>query len=337
MIRKIILCLKFAINMKQIKSKIISIMIGITISLILSEMIARVYFFGGSAFSYSKTNSFGILDNSGLIKYSDTEGLVYELIPNIETKYKLVDFNTNNEGFRDKDHELTSNTYKIAVLGDSFTMGTGVSEEEVYVSQAENLMSESHQVLRYELFNFGVSGYALTDYKIILERNVLKYNPDLVVIGFCASNDYYRVGTDFSMKEFTIKPKKNVFWDSYLKKLLQIKLNPKEFVPVSYEPEHIEYMDKQFQDFQNIFANNNVKGLIFYLDLVYDPVRISQIKLLAEKNDLLFLDVSEFFQDKNLFKYILNELDPHPNGKANEIFAKKLSNFILENKNVLFN
>lgn len=322
--------------MKQLKLKIISVTIGLLLSLVLGEMIARVYFFGSAAFSYSRTNSFGILVNSNLIKYSDTEGLVYDLIPNLDTKYKLVDFHTNAEGFRDRNHETTSHTKKIAVLGDSFTMGTGVSEQEMYVSSTEDLLNENEQKDKFEVFNFGVSGYSLTEYKIILEQNVLKYNPDLVVIGFCASNDHYRVGTDFSMDDFKIVPKKNVFWDSYLKKMLSIKLNSKEVAPISYSPEHMEYMDNQFQDFHSIFEKNNAKGLIFYLDLVYDPIRMSQIQTLAEKNNLLFVEASSFFKDKNLFKYILNELDTHPNGKANQIFADILSNFILANRNEIF-
>ncbi|MBC8757576.1 SGNH/GDSL hydrolase family protein [Kordia sp. YSTF-M3] len=323
--------------MKQLKFKIISIGIGLLLSAFLGEMIARVYFFGGAAFSYSRTNSFGILDNAGLLKYSDSDDLVYELLPNLDTKYKLADFHTNAEGFRDRNHEVASNAKKIAILGDSFTMGTGVYEEDMYVAQTENLLNEEDQNTNYEVFNFGVSGYALTNYKTILERNALKYNPDLVVIGFCASNDHYRIGIDFSMDDFIIKPKKNVFWDSYLKKLLKIKLSPKTPEPVSYETEHVQYIDKQFQGFQDIFTKNNSKGLVFYMDLVYDPIRVQKVKNLAEKNNLHFVDVSEFFQDKNLFKYIVNELDPHPNGKANQIFAEKLSSYILANRNDIFN
>ena len=322
--------------MKQLKFKIISIRIGLLFSAFFGEIVARIYFFGGAAFSYSRTNSFGILDNSGLIKYSDSDDLVYELLPNLDTKYKLADFHTNTEGFRDRNHEVNSNALKIAVLGDSFTMETGVSESAMYVTQTEILLNEQGQNTNYEVLNFGVSGYALTNYKTILERNALKYNPDLVVIGFCASNDHYRIGTDFSMDDFTIKPKKHVFWDSYLKKLLKIKLNSKTADPISYQPEHVQYIDEQFQTFQDIFTKNNSKGLVFYMDLVYDPVRVAQIKLLAKENNLLFLDISEFFQDKNLFTYIVNELDPHPNGKANKIFADKLSSFILANRNDIF-
>ncbi|MFT5251160.1 MAG: lysophospholipase L1-like esterase [Flavobacteriales bacterium] len=323
--------------MKQLKFKIISIGIGLLLSAFLGEMIARIYFFGGAAFSYSRTNSFGVLDNSGLLKYSDSDELTYELLPNLDTKYKLADFHTNAEGFRDRNHEVASNAKKIAVLGDSFTMGTGVSEDEMYVTETEKLLNSQDSNAFYEVFNLGVSGFALTNYKTILERNALKYHPDLVVIGFCASNDHYEIGNDFSMADFTIKPKQHVFWDSYLKKLLSIKLNPQATIPISYKAEHISYIDSQFENFQDILTKNNSKGLVFYMDLVYDPVRVKQIQTLATKNKLHFVDVSKFFQDKNLNKYIVNELDPHPNGKANQIFAEKLSSYILASRNDIFN
>ncbi|WAC03791.1 GDSL-type esterase/lipase family protein [Lacinutrix neustonica] len=323
--------------MKQTKFKIISIIIGLVFSAFLGEFLARVYFFGPAAFSYSRTNSFGILDNFGLLKYSDSDELKYELLPNLDTKYKLADFHTNAEGFRDRNHEVNATTTKIAVLGDSFTMGTGVSQDEMYVTQTEKALNKQDARTTYEVFNFGVYGFALTNYKTILDRNVLKHRPDLVVIGFCASNDHYEPGTDFSIDDFTIKPKKNVLRDSYLKKLLQVKLNAQEHKPVTYEPYHVLYIDKQFQKFQNTLEQLHTKGLIFYMDLVYDPTRIAQIKDLAQKNGLLFLDVSEFFYGKNLPKYIVNELDPHPNGKANQIFANKLSSYILANRNEIFN
>jgi hypothetical protein len=323
--------------MKNIKFKIISIGLGLLFSAFLCEIVARTYFFGASAFSYSQTNSFGILDNSNLLKYSDSKELTYELSPNLDTKYKLVDFKTNAEGFRDRNHKINSNSKKISVLGDSFTMGTGVSQENMYVTQTEKLLNKANKDIKYEVFNFGVSGYALTNYKTVLARNVLKYNPDLVVIGFCASNDHYKIGKDFKMDNFTIKPKKNVFWDSYLKKLIRLKLKPQKQKPVVYNPEHIPYMDEQFQNFQTVFSKNNIKGMVFYMDLIYDPVRVQQIKLLAEKNNLYFLDTSIFFKDLNLYKYIVNELDPHPNGKANQIFAEKLSSYILANQNEILN
>ncbi len=321
--------------MKKLHFQIISIFFGLILSVFLGEVIARVYFFGSAAFSYSKTNSFGILDNSGLLKYSEDKDLTYELLPNLDTKYKLVDFKTNAEGFRDTNHSANSKHKKIAVLGDSFTMGTGVATNEMYVSQTETLLNKDDNDT-YEVFNFGVSGYALTNYVSILKRNALKYNPDLVVIGFCANNDQFEIGKDFLIDDFSIKPKKNVFWDSYLYKLVFIKLRSKENEPTVYTATNLQYIDQQFKTIEQVLIPQDIKGIIFYLDLVYDAKRVNQIKLLAEKNNLLFLDTSVFFKDKNLKSYIVNELDPHPNGKSNLIFAKKLTSYILGHKKIIF-
>ncbi|WP_298419148.1 SGNH/GDSL hydrolase family protein [uncultured Kordia sp.] len=320
--------------MKELKLKVIAISIGLLFSFLIGELIARVYFFGGAAFSYSKTNSFGIFNNSGVSKYSETEGLRYELTPNLDTKYKLVDFKTNAEGFRDKDHKPSKNMKKVAVLGDSFTMGTGVSENELFVQKTEELLNVPHKT--YEFFNFGISGYGLDDYLTILKRNALAHHPDLVIVAFCASNDHKENGVDFDMNDFVIKPKHNVFWDSYLKKLLKIKLAPNTYEPTTYSERQLTFVANQFSELQKVLVQQNSKGIIFYIDLVYDPVRIEQIQTLAKQKDLFFLDVSEDFKDANLFDYILNELDPHPNGDANAIFAKKLQTYISKNESLLF-
>ncbi|MHA7057582.1 SGNH/GDSL hydrolase family protein [Aquimarina sp. M1] len=323
--------------MKKLKLKFISIFLGLILGLFLGEIFSRIYFFGTAAFSYSKVNSFSLLDNSGLLQYSDTDGLKYELLPNLNTKYKLADFHTNNEGFRDRNHTSNSKAYKIAVLGDSFTMGTGVSEDEMYVIKTEEILNKKASDTIYDVFNFGVSGYALNNYITILKKEALQYDPDLVVIGFCASNDHYKIGTDFSLDTFRIKPKKNVFWDSYLKKLLQIKLFSPAYKPIIYESHQLNFVNDKFKELQQILEENNIKGLIFYLDLVYDPIRVQQIKELSIRNNLFFLDISILFKEKELSNYIVNELDPHPNGRANLIFAKALKDFILQNEHVIFN
>ncbi len=322
--------------MKQLKFKLILLSIGLFIGLFLGEVISRIYFFKSAAFSYSKTNSFGIFDNSGLVQYSEINGLKYELLPNLDTKYKLVDFHTNSEGFRGENYKLKKNKRRVAVIGDSYTMGTGVSEEELYAKKTETLLSIDENKNAYEFLNFGVSGYGLDEYTMILEKKVLKYNPDLVIFGFCAPNDQKEKGRDFNLDAFIIKPKKNVFWDSYLKKLLKIKLNPYKNETVVYKNYQLEFVDQKFNVINNILTKKDVKGLVFYIDLAYNSKRVHQIKELAEKNSLLFLDVSIFFKDKNLTGYILNELDPHPNNKSNLIFAKKLKECIQQNEHYFF-
>jgi lysophospholipase L1-like esterase len=294
---------------------------------LLGEIITRIHFFGKDAFSYTKVNSFGILDNSNIIKYSSVKGLKYELIPNLNTHYKLVPFETNQEGFRDENHaiEKDTNTIRIAIIGDSFTMGTGVEKEELYSNQLSNLLNHKGN---YEIMNFGVAGYSLTEYLLVYDNKVAKYNPDIVIIGFCASNDHLIFGKDYNLTEFVIKPKKNVFWDSYLIKLFNMRLSPKPNKNF-YNPDQLEYVNLHFQNLRKKIKNKN--GIIFYMDLDYDQERIFQIEELALKNNLEFIESSSFFKNKQINKYIVNELDTHPNGKANKMFAKKIENYLIKN------
>jgi lysophospholipase L1-like esterase len=322
--------------MSSLKLKLITISISVAFSFFLAEIISRVYFFGLSAFSYSETNSFGILSNSGLITYSDNPNLEYELIPNLDTKYKLKDFKTNTLGFRDKEHSENSKNIKIAVLGDSFTMGTGVSQEGIYVSKTEQLLNVTKSSPNFETYNFGVSGYALTNYLSILETHALPIQPDLLVIGFCASNDHFKIGEDFTYDNFSIMPKKNVFWDSYLKKLLYIKLFMKKSTPVSYSEKQKEYINQEFNTLQKQLNSKHINAIIFYMDLVYDKERVAIVEKMAKQNNLYFVDASVKMKNVNLKKYIVNELDPHPNEKAHLIFAETLSSYILAQKRTIF-
>ena len=47
----------------------------------------------------------------------------------------------------------------------------------------------------FEVLNFGVSGYSTDHYYLLLNKTVLDYNPDLVIIGFYA-NDFGDTGND---------------------------------------------------------------------------------------------------------------------------------------------
>jgi len=107
---------------------IVVIIVLALIVYILVEQTVRVYLFGGDAFSYTKISSIRSTGGSGNLQPSDIEGLVYELKPGLDTIFKLVPFTTNSRGLRDKEYSLEKppNTFRVAVIGGSFTMGAGV-------------------------------------------------------------------------------------------------------------------------------------------------------------------------------------------------------------------
>ena len=71
---------------------------------VLVELAVRISIFGADALSYTKMSSIRPTGGSGNLKPSEIEGLVYELKPGLDTVFKLVPFQTNSKGLRDREY-----------------------------------------------------------------------------------------------------------------------------------------------------------------------------------------------------------------------------------------
>ena len=89
--------------------------------------------------------------------------------------------NTNSKGLRGKrDFSYTKNkeTLRILILGDSFTFGDEVSDDETYSHYLQEMLPRS------EIINMGVHGYGHDQMLILLKEEGIKYKPDIVILGF---------------------------------------------------------------------------------------------------------------------------------------------------------
>jgi lysophospholipase L1-like esterase len=123
-------------------------------------------------------------------EYNNTLG--WQLIPNksgvVSSKheYKTV-VTINNAGMRDRDRQVikTTGEKRIAVLGDSFTAGMDVDDQDVFTQILENNLLKNAEVL-----NFGVNGYGPTQEYLLLKSRALRYKPDIVVMIIYMGNDF---------------------------------------------------------------------------------------------------------------------------------------------------
>jgi hypothetical protein len=95
----------------------------------------------------------------------------------------------NSYGMRDhREYELAkpSGTFRVAVLGDSFTEALQVPEEKDFCSIAQRSLSESNLlgVRKVEVLNFGVLGYGTGQELITLRRRIWRWAPDVIVLAF---------------------------------------------------------------------------------------------------------------------------------------------------------
>ncbi|MFT4681523.1 MAG: hypothetical protein ACI9YU_001372 [Flavobacteriales bacterium] len=297
----------------------------------IGETGTRLYAFGGDAFNYEKVNSFDNAFQSGIAQTSDIKGLEYELVPSLDIWYKLTPFRTNKFGLRD-DACTKYRKYgvrRIAIIGDSFTMGTGVAQNQLYHTIVENKLNAGNDTIGYELLNFGVSGYNLNKYEIQLKETVIDFKPDEVVIGFCAYNDHYLPDKSPKIDSIPAGTTAKGFWEFYFKRLIKLRFFMQHDVQkLKYEKEHLQYIEERFNGIRQFCEEKKIRVSVIYLSNLYKPKEASQIELISKNMGFKFVDTSCYFKKKDIAHYSVNVFDTHPNDKANKIFGAALFNLL---------
>ncbi len=99
----------------------------------------------------------------------------------------------NAEGMRDRDHvvDKAPGTYRIVVLGDSYSEALQVDREQAYWSLLPQALAACgfQKDKRIEVLNFGISGYGTAQEYLMLQSTAIRYQPDLVLLQFTNGND----------------------------------------------------------------------------------------------------------------------------------------------------
>jgi hypothetical protein len=114
----------------------------------------------------------------------------WAVMPNVTNmtpfgKGKVVNSNANGlRGTTQYQYARTPGKQRILVLGDSFTFGTDVSDNETYSHYLEAALPNT------EVLNLGVQGYGQDQMLLYLQEEGVKYDPDIVILGFAFMDTY---------------------------------------------------------------------------------------------------------------------------------------------------
>jgi len=75
------------------------------------------------------------------------------------------------------------------MLGDSFVEGVEVAAENTTSKLLEKKLNQLENGIHYDVINFGVGGYGTSQELAYLERDGIKYSPDVVVLHIFPKND----------------------------------------------------------------------------------------------------------------------------------------------------
>jgi hypothetical protein len=113
--------------------------------------------------------------------YDSSKGWISK--PNLRdiTVFENKVLNTNSKGFRGRkeySYRKDLDKVRILLLGDSFTFGDEVSDDETYSYHLQELVPHA------EFINMGVHGYGHDQMLILLKEKGIQYNPDIIMLGF---------------------------------------------------------------------------------------------------------------------------------------------------------
>jgi hypothetical protein len=149
-----------------------------------------------------------------IINPHPNQQIIYDLRPDLDLRFQRSSVVTNSCGMRDdpRPHPKPPNTYRIAMLGDSFAFGWGVEVHEATAKVLEqtlttvvmransqgNAPQTQTPTTRFEVLNFGVPGYSTFQQVALFRDRVLEFEPDAVIV-FFVENDF---GPPFFLQDF---------------------------------------------------------------------------------------------------------------------------------------
>ncbi len=90
-----------------------------------------------------------------------------------------VDYTSNPQGFRSRrDYREPVSGRRIAFLGDSYTFGSGVEDDETFAALLESRLSDTWSD------NFGIGAFGIDQMWLSLRHYALPLEPDLVILSF---------------------------------------------------------------------------------------------------------------------------------------------------------
>lgn len=316
------------------------VVLSFAIAAIVLEAAYRVYLFGWASFSMPRLNSVKSLGYAELLQTSPDPDLMFEFKSNLATYYKLARFETNSAGQRDKEYSKSKpdKTVRVAVIGDSFTMPAGVAIEDAYHSLLEDRFNARGDGMTYEFINFAVGGYNLKQYHAMLAKRALAYDPDVVLIGFCARNDSHiptRERTNFEDKK-----RGYPFFESFAWKRLMARVGRNRARPTggAREPalrkgtpeEEAAYMEDVFSRIRRIAEDNSLQVVVAYIDVL--PTDDDAVRRIVEADGMRFVNATTPFEGTNPRDFRIYRGDSHPNAKANRIFADRIYELLVSEK-----
>ncbi len=127
----------------------------------------------------------------------------------------------NSIGVRNKELSIPKpvSIFRIVVIGDSYTYGWGVEEEQTWVRLIEEKIRVAGK--KVEVVNLGKPGANLEDYLEIAKVGIPLLEPDLVVLALLQGDDLHNLGSGMGLRRSRIYKMVNFLFPNITRRMTQ--------------------------------------------------------------------------------------------------------------------
>ncbi len=327
------------------RARALALPVGFALALfVLVELTTRIFLFGWAGLNPLRVDSVKPIGRTAFLQPSEVPGLAFELKPNLDGYFKLARFRTNGRGLRDREYSALKpeGAFRVAVVGGSYTMASGVPIERAFHSILEARLGSSSGERAYEFINFAVGSYLPRQNLAVLEHKALRFAPDLVLFGVTDMAVPLLVRTPFDV-EYVPRPVSHPFFDSFTWPLWKAKAGHAGPVNAWNAMREGEALQRSESDQERNIVDqlgrvSRERGIpIFFARIEYEadkePVpNEQQLRRSVADNGMHYVDTRSAFRGFSPAQLRINDLDRHPNARAHAIFADVIEGALREKR-----
>jgi hypothetical protein len=262
--------------------------------------------------------------------------------PNSKIKVNDYLLETNSFGLRDRNYELVKPTksYRIALLGGSYEMGSGVNNNEIYENLTEERLNKNNTdsiIKAYEILNFSLGGYHLVQQVELCNTTVFKFKPDALIyvshtgearrlLGYFASN--IQNGTD--LKYPFLKKIKSLSGVKQTMSKIEIQEHLKPYIYTIIQWCYSEIA-------KSCHLNHSIPVWAFLPATadILDNDEYQKIKGYALQLGFVTMDLRGVYGNIDRTKIYVSEWDTHPNAEGHRMIFEKFYSEFIKNKDLI--
>jgi len=278
----------------------------------------------------------------------------------IEHITRISDIPLNSRGLRDDDYFFPKgpDTFRILVLGDSFTFGTGIkNRDDLYTNVLERKLNKSNIFegkKRFEVLNGGLQNKITNHWVELLQSEVITFQPDMVVAVFSLRDGckYSSLMAVFRKTQREIKQKNEKLWlyrHSHLFRFIKNRIDMKEisrrhiqafnswYVGSPEQTKEWENAKKNLLKMREIASQNNATFLLVIFPILFEPTDnypfspiMDAIQNFAEENDFDYFSLFDSFKGKSGPSLWVSKYDQHPNERGHAIAANAIYSYLFK-------